>query len=296
MSAKRVYPAALVLALLAGTAGRGQEPTPPSLIQGLTPPPSAGPAADPSSAPAGTSVPPGTVVSPWVAYPQCGCCGPVGRNGMVGTEVYMRSGTALVTGGDILHQSLQTGWEVGGGGRTLFFNPRGDAAWVVDLGVFYTHFNGKSTAPTFDLMNGTPDANGQPTSGSQVNIRNYHKIDATVFGGREWYLHGSVFDREQGKLNWRAGVDVGGAWGTSHVDLNVLDQAPDGYARKQDVTGSFLIALHTDVEVPFGGWLWFAGLRTEWDYTWTDILSKDGEGQGRDLQTVNLLISTGIRY
>jgi hypothetical protein len=237
------------------------------------------------------------VVSPWVAYPQCGCCGPRGANGPVGTEVYTRDGVSIVAaGGGVLHQSLQAGWESGFGGRSLFYNPAGDAAWVLDLGLFYSRYNGKADAPQFNLNNGGPDANGNPTPGSNVNIRNYSRWDAVASFGREWYLVGSGFNRVHGNLNWRAGADVGGAWGTSHVDLNDLSQPPDGYARRQDVTGSLIIAAHTDVEVPFGGWLWYGGFRSEWNYTWTDILLKDGVGQGRDLSTVNLLFSTGIRY
>ena len=40
---------------------------------------------------------------------------------------------ALISGGVFGHE-LGVGWEIEGGGRTLFFNPACDAAWTVSLG------------------------------------------------------------------------------------------------------------------------------------------------------------------
>src|SRR5438552_2296797 len=81
----------------------------------------------------------------------------------------------------------------------------------------------KADPPVFSLMNvpivNDPDQ-GPVDNSTQASIRNYHRIDATAFVGREWYLRGTVFDRAQGRMNWRVGADLGGAWGTSHVDLN----------------------------------------------------------------------------
>jgi hypothetical protein len=72
---------------------------------------------------------------------------------------------------------------------------------------------------------------------------------------------------------WRFGGSFGGRWGTAHVDLVPVDDR-ENYLRKTGVTQSLYLSGHVDREVNFGGWILFAGLRTEWDYTWTNIIRR----------------------
>ena len=81
-------------------------------------------------------------------YP--GCCGPLG-GGHVAYDLYVRTGPNLVFGNGPFTERLNTGWIIAGGGRSLFFNPTNDAAWVVDLGLSYQYNRGSQNDPA-DLV------------------------------------------------------------------------------------------------------------------------------------------------
>src|SRR5262249_36341350 len=74
-------------------------------------------------------------LSKWITYEHCDCCGPIGGNGPIRADLYIRNGPSVPVEGPLLGQVLRTGWDVAGGGRSLFFNPQCTAAWTVDLGV-----------------------------------------------------------------------------------------------------------------------------------------------------------------
>src|SRR5690242_11217879 len=101
--------------------------------QGLPPPvdrPPAFPAPPPAfnQAPAGAPAmqPPALPAAPddYLTYSgphSCYC--PIGGDGPIKTELYLRAGPDFPVGGGVYSRMLQTGWEIQGGGRALFFVP-----------------------------------------------------------------------------------------------------------------------------------------------------------------------------
>ena len=56
--------------------------------------------------------------------------------------------------------------------------------------------------------------------------------------------------------------------------------------------GVFL-AVHSDLEIPCGCCIFQAGLRSEYGYTWADILQRQNNS---DVQDINLLFNLGLRF
>src|SRR5207245_11528611 len=85
------------------------------------------------------AVPPMQVVGPglsrWMTYQHPECCGNVGCNGPIGTELYVLTGVEIPAEGKIFGHVLETGWVVQGGGRTLLLNPAMDRDWSIDLSI-----------------------------------------------------------------------------------------------------------------------------------------------------------------
>ena len=96
--------------------------------------------------------------------------------------------------------------------------------------------------------------------------------------------------------NLRWGVEVGGRWGTEHVDLDLIGTTgPLGsplYARRQGVTHGVFVGTHANVEMCFGGWIWFAGRRAQYGYDWGNVVPP----LNGDIQNFNLLMETGVRF
>ena len=253
--------------------------------------------ASPLRAGPGTGLPPGTVESPWVGGCRAGgCSGPVGANGPVTYELYFRTGPNFVIGGgESLSAALGTGWIVSGGGRSLFLNPAGDAAWVIDLGLSYTYTNGSQDRTLFVA---TPQATNAQTGAlngpDQINAFRLESMTRTSFNyavGRDWFLNGPGYLPIESSWNNRVGLDVGGRWGTARANL-IPAQNPDQYLRKSGVTQSFVLGAHWNCEVPVGAWILFGGTRVEWAYTWTNVIPpEDG-----NIQDLNLLFTCGFRF
>ncbi len=117
--------------------------------------------------------PPGQqyTLSKWILGERCaGCCGPIGGDGPIGGEMYMRSGVSFPISGGALSQAIDTGWDIEGGFRSLFFNRDDDAAWTVDVSITNV-FNpasknaGQVTLTNFPMK--TVDATGAATT---VNV------------------------------------------------------------------------------------------------------------------------------
>ena len=85
---------------------------------------------------------------------------------------------------------------------------------------------------------------------------------------------------------WRVGFDAGGRWGTERMEFNGLQH------RTEVIEGAF-VAVHTDLEVPCGGWVFLAGARIEWDHTWMHQIL---QGLPENLQDLNCLVTLGLRY
>src|SRR5438309_1652554 len=142
MSAKAIVSGAVILALLGGwaTPAAAQPPMPPlpTPAPAVAPPVESLPAPIPTpttppvaATPAiGDALPPGTVGDPWIEYTRPGCCGPIGGDGPIGSEWFLRNGISMPVATGILHEALQTGVMTEFGARALFFNPNTDKAWT----------------------------------------------------------------------------------------------------------------------------------------------------------------------
>jgi hypothetical protein len=226
-----------------------------------------------------------------------GCCGPLGGDGRIGTEVYVNNGVSIPFGaGDFVHR-LELGWMVDAGGRTLFFNQSHDAAWVADLGVSYQYNRGNQWSGT--ELNVRQPQTTNATTGAVVNqpdiLTNVivRDIDRTTFNfafGRDWWIWGPGATGVENNWNLRVGGEVGGRYGTAHVDL-VPVADPFGYFRRQGVTHGIFFDVHANVEVPLGTVILFAGVAIQYGYDWTNIAPP----YAGDIQNANVLLTAGFR-
>jgi len=213
-------------------------------------------------------------LSNWITYTRPDCCGPVGGDGPITYDLYLRTGSVFPVGGNFMSRILDPGWEVDGGGRTLFYNVPMDAAWLVDIGISYMYNHTGEPNQTFTFE-------GDPT---HVAV-----LDRTWFSaglGYEWYLRGN---KNSPDLKWKAGVDAGGRWGMARIDA--YDNITDQYFRLSDTIGAAYVGAHTDVEIPCGCCTFEAGVRLEYDYTWMDIIPNNS-----DVQDINFMITLGVRF
>ena len=235
-------------------------------------------------APAAAAAPGHPAPSHWILYDkQPGCCGPTGRDGPIGYELYLRSGIALQVANSGLGKALDNGWVIEGGARTLFFNAEADRAWTADLGIGNTYNRvGDRTLmfPVRNLATNTGARINRNVSGADLN-RSY----VSFAGGREWYLWGSA-EHDCTETNWRVGFDAGGKYGTEKLDLNEIRHFTD-------TTAGAFFSVHSDMEIPWGTCILQAGIRAEYGYTWSDILQRQNN---TDFQDVNIQLSLGLRY
>lgn len=240
---------------------------------------------------------PGAVYSPWCGDSPVGsaCNGPVGANGAVSYEGYVRTGPSLIGGGGELSAILKTGWNVQVGSRTLFFNTPGDAAWVLDLGLGYTRNRGQRLERTTQaFIVSDPDAQTGARGGDvlvELGIRGLSRSSLNFAVGRDYFLNGPGVVGQEGFGNIRVGWDVGGRWGTTSIDLEPVDD-PGGYRRRQDVYHGLFLGTQLNWEKPVGGWTFLIGGRVEWSYYWMNILPpRDG-----DFRDINILMMFGVRF
>lgn len=254
------------------------------------------PAAPDPAAGRPVGLPPGSYSAPgYTDGPGCG--GPLG-GGPVAYDVYGFTGPSFVIASGDLASRMQTGWTVGGGGRSLFFTPGGDAAWAIDLGLSYTYNRGIQGDPITVLNRGTTTIDpvtGQQTSTAptlqDMRLRGVHRTSFNFAVGRDWFFWGPGAPGVEAGWNARLGIDVGGRWGTAHVDMEPVNE-PLGYFRRQDNFQGVFLGLNGNVEVPMGGWIWVAGARFQWGYDWTN-LTPPADG---DIQSLNFLLTTGFRF
>lgn len=297
MTAKRLF---LGMALGLGlTAGANAQPMPPAKSY-PTPPVADQPGAMAPAAPTATSVltgdpaAKGVVESPWSGGTPAGCCGPTGANGPLTYELVMHSGPSLPVTGGVLTNKMNTGWAVGGGIRTLYFNRAADAAWTFNTGLTYIYNRGQQNLQ-FEVLTPQPrNAAGVllgPDALTVNFLRGVHRTSLDLGIGRDWWLNGPAAVNAEGGWNTRFGVDAGGRWGTAHVDLvPVLDTK--NYLRRSSIFHSVFVGTHLDWEVPMGSWIFVSGFRAEWDYTWTNLIPPSNG----DIVSVNLWFNAGVRY
>lgn len=292
MSAKAGFCCALVLSLLGICAVHGEDPPAQpngsdlsgvpgaprgdTLPSGTTPPAPHGDAV-PS---AGEEGPHG--LSSWITYHCDDCCGPVGGNGPINYELFLRTGPNFPVGRTYFDHNMETGWEVEGGGRSLFFNPALDAAWTVSLSLSHTYNHNRNPDTTVKLF---PTGSEDPSKLFPVTVRTLQRTFGSLGLGREWYLMPPV---ECSAVKWRVGADFGPRLGTSKVDFAEI-------RHRTDTIYGIYGSIHTDVEYSGCGCCTFlAGLRFEYEYTNSDSILQ-GVTQG-SMQDLNLLMEFGVRF
>lgn len=209
-----------------------------------------------------------------------GCCGPMGRHGPIGTEVYLQTGPNILLSDTTFARSLQTGYGVGIAGRTLFFNRDATRDWNILIDANYIGNNG--------IPNNTFISN----SGLPVTIRGLDRMTVGLGLGYDWFLLGSGYVGNATCNNLCVGFDGGARWGTSHVDLNVTT-IPDGYNRIQRVFGEYFAGFRANLEIPMGGWTFLTGMRAEYTYSDLHVLP---DHQNTALHGLNLMLTMGVRY
>src|ERR1700682_1701067 len=122
MNLKTIGLCGIVLAVLGASAVQAQYSKPPVGDSGT--PPLDKPATFPSGPPDSTMVSTAGLSS-WITGIHEECLGPMGANGPIRSELYLRAGPSVPIGGGFFNETLKTGWEIQGGGRTLFFNTQG---------------------------------------------------------------------------------------------------------------------------------------------------------------------------
>jgi hypothetical protein len=230
-------------------------------------------------------------LSSWITGNRQECLGPLGGNGPIRSELYLRVGPSVPIGGGFFHDTLKTGWDIQGGGRTLFFNTQGDAAWILDLSISNINNTGRNPNQTATLHNvivpGPPSFTGGATSimvpSLDVSTRSLNRTFVNLGFGRDMYLYGAP-DAEG--LSWRVGVDGGGRYGSAKLETHEIKH-------RTDTIAGIFASIYSDLEYPYGCITLLAGFRIEWDYTWMDILQHQNNS---DLQDLNLLFTAGFRF
>jgi hypothetical protein len=208
----------------------------------------------------------------------------------------MRTGPDFVVGGgNVFTGDLGFGWTVQGGGRTLFMNPAGDAAWVLDLGIGYSYVGGNENRvyPVFTPQPRDPQT-GDLQGPDQLLPFRARELNRTWFQygiGRDWFLNGPGYVGGECAWNSRFGLDVLGRWGNARVNLIPVND-PENYLRKSSTLHALVLGTHWNVEVPMGAWVLFTGVRLEYVYNWTNVVPpQDGR-----IQDLNVLLNLGVRF
>jgi hypothetical protein len=296
----RFFLSGVMVALLGLGVVRGQDSaagritgSPPPLSKDPTPvlanPPGPGAPGGPTDA-----TPIQTAPSPWMIYPrEPGCTGPMGCDGPIGGEIYFRSGVSTPISGNFFGRLMDAGWQIDGGGRSIFYNKERNKAWVIDLGITTIFNDAKQIDVPVVLSNIKTNTAGIVVPLEPIAVKHMNRTYVNVGGGKEWYFWGPSDCQELHVAGWRMGVDAGGRYGTMKVDINKLQLDLAQLRHLTDTIAGMYCAWHTDLIIPFGPGLFTAGFRAEWGYTWTDVLQFAHSG---DLMDVNLLGTVGFQF
>jgi len=222
----------------------------------------------------------------------------VGLHGPIGWEFYGMVGPSFPVSGGPLARNLQVGWDVTGGGRSLFYNQDATSAWVVDLGVSNIFQNAKTRndfvfvqnmgKQIFD-NNFNPFLNDSKAYGKYsgpLGVTYVNRVSGNLSLGKEWYLWGSAEDPDVGN-NLRVGADLGGRWGSMKMTANT-------HVTFQTAQfGSVFGAIHADMEIPISGFILLQGIRLELDQCFNQVLQSQNNS---DILSLNLLYRFGIRF
>ncbi len=215
----------------------------------------------------------GTGLSRWITYDRNNCC--IGQGGGIPilTEVQFRIGPSFPMGGEYFGQNLDIGWTVELAGRAMCFDRTWTRAWAFELGISNTYNSSHTGTQVFLDHN----------INQFVSVRALDRTFANFAIGREWYLWAPANDHDG--LHWRAGADFGGRWGAATVKFNEI-------RHRTQVCEGIVAAIHTDLEIPCGRCTYLAGVRGEYNFTWSNVFD---QGAG-NLQDMVFLFNFGVRY
>ncbi len=167
----------------------------------------------------------------------------------------------------------------------MFFNPEADQAWTFELGLGNAYDRVGDRTKSYQLFNIVSTTSPTGVANVTVTGSDLNRDYAFAAIGHEWYLWGSA-EQDGCTGNWRIGMDVGGQYGSEKLDLNEIEH------RTNIIEGAY-VAVHSDVEVPFGQCLFQAGIRAEYGYTWSNILQTQNNA---NLQEITVQLSAGLRF
>jgi hypothetical protein len=280
MKIKLLLGVILLASWLGGSTAHGQSAP-------IFPPPSPTDKDGKPLAPPETPDPPSGVLSDWIVGRRACCEGPPGIITPMFTEVYMNVGASFPVGGMTLSRELKTGWSVTGGTRALFFNEAETSAWAVDLHIINTNESaGKQNTqfPVLFFQNGVPSNQvlfRGNTGLTKFSIQNANRTLAGLGVGKEWYIWKPATSDD---CKWRFGVDFGGRWGSQRVNFNEFDHLVGPVE-------AVYADVHSEMEIPWGRWMFHAGVRIEWAYDWSNVLQRVS-----DAQDISLMITMGVRF
>jgi hypothetical protein len=246
----------------------------------------------PFAAPAAQGMPPSQPgISEYLAYPRPTGSTGVGGDGFIAGEVYLRSGITFNLGGTgVFGRIYEPGFEIQGGVRSVFFQPDPTVGWTIDLGLSTTWYHNRRDEIT--VLRNVPSTSsilGQNITtilpSLPVTPTNLNQTAFRLALGQEYYLFGDA-DPADGYLKWRAGWDAGGTLGTEKLNF-------DEIGHRTGMTYGGLLAIHSDVEMPYGQCIFQAGCRAEYRYTGSNILQSQNNS---DLSTLGFMFSAGVRY
>jgi hypothetical protein len=224
-------------------------------------------------------------MSSWLEYARSPLtCGPVGRNGPIGEELYFRAGPSLPFGGGPLGAGLGVGFTVEGGARTLFFDKDDWAAWVLDIGVTNTHYNANAASHPVTLNNYNSGGGTTPIPSIEVNVSGLNQTFVNLALGREYWIWAPAY---AGQPTWRVGFDFGGGISDSRVNFHEV-------RHNTGTTGEGLFDIHSDWEYPCKRAVLYGGVRLEYRYSYSsEILQRDNNGS---LMSIDILGELGVRF
>ena len=208
-----------------------------------------------------------------------------------GAELVIGGGTCSRGAGDRLERDRRRPLAVlqPGRGRRL----------VLDLGLGYTYTRGGDRViNVFSPGRRSPTKTTRTSASSPGRTRSTRSASAACTARRSTSpsagTGGSTARatcRPRADWNSRLGFDVGGRWGTAHVDLIPVAD-PTNYLRRHGISHGIYVGANWDWERPMGAWILFGGLRAEWGHNWMNLVPP----QDGNIQDVNILLTLGVRF
>jgi hypothetical protein len=177
----------------------------------------------------------------------------------------------------VLSRNLNRGFTIQFGGRSQLFDSDGAAAWAIEPHITFSNNKGKEK----DIIT---------LGGEAVRISGLYRWAVGVGLGRDYFLARPGFVLDTWDMNFRLGWDVGGRWGTGHVDFSPAFEF-DGYRRNHDVFAQTFAGITGTMEMPMGAYTALFGGRVEWDYTFSDFVPR-----GSGFHEINAMLMLGVRY